>query len=55
MTLYGGIDLHSNNAMISIVDARDQLVCEKWLPNDLQSIQSHLDPVRSRLDGLVVE
>ena len=55
MTLYGGIDLHSNNDMISIIDAQDHLVCEKRLPNNLQSIQAHLDPYRSRLDGLVVE
>ena len=32
MTLYGGIDLHSNNAMISIIDAQDHLVFEKRLP-----------------------
>ena len=55
MTLYGGIDLHSNNAMVSIIDSQDHLVFEKRLANDLQSIQSHLDPYRSRLDGLVVE
>lgn len=55
MTLYGGIDLHSNNAMISIIDAQDHLIFEKRLPNNLSSIQSHLDPYRSRLDGLVVE
>jgi transposase len=55
MTLYGGIDPHSNNAMISIIDAQDHLVFEKRLANNLSSIQSHLDPYRSRLDGLVVE
>ena len=55
MTLYGGIDLHSNNVMISIIDAQDHLVFERRLANNLSSIQSHLDPYRSRLDGLVVE
>jgi hypothetical protein len=55
MTLYGGIDLHSNNAMISIIDAQDHVISEKRLPNDLPRIQAHLAPYRSRLDALVVE
>jgi hypothetical protein len=55
MTLYGGIDPHSNNAMISIIDAQTHLVCEKRLPTELQSIQAHEGPYGSRLDGLVVE
>jgi transposase len=55
MTLYGGIDLHSNNAMISIIDAQDHVISEKRLPNDLPRIQAHLAPYRSGLDALVVE
>lgn len=55
MTLYGGIDLHSNNAMISIIDTQDHLISEKRLPNNLPRIQAHLEPFRSGLDALVVE
>lgn len=55
MALYGGIDLHSNNVMISVIDTQDHLIFEKRLPNDLPLIQSHLQPYQSRLRGLVVE
>ena len=55
MTLYGGIDLHSNNLMISLIDEHDQLISEKRLPNDLVSIQTHLQPFQADLSALVVE
>ena len=46
MTLYGGIDLHSNNVMVSLIDDVDQLVSEKRLPNNLDTIQAHLHPFK---------
>ena len=55
MTLYGGIDLHSNNVMISLINDVDQLVSEKRISNDLELIQSHLAPFKSELSALVVE
>ncbi len=55
MTLYGGIDLHSNNSVISIIDSQDRLVSERRLPNNLPTIQAHLESYRRELDGLVVE
>ena len=39
MTLYGGIDLHSNNVMISLIDAQDHLISEKRLPNELPLVE----------------
>ena len=35
MKLYGGIDLHSNNCVVVVLDEEDRVVYEKRLPNDL--------------------
>jgi hypothetical protein len=35
---YCGIDLHSNNTVVSVVDEEDHVVAEKRLPNDLEKI-----------------
>ena len=32
---YSGIDLHSNNSVVSVIDETDRVVAEKRLPNDL--------------------
>lgn len=53
--LYGGIDLHSNNVMISLIDDVDQLISEKRIPNDLNLIKTHLEPFKSDVSALVVE
>jgi len=55
MTLYGGIDLHSNNVMISLINDNDQLVSEKRISNNFNLIQTHLAPFRADLSALVVE
>lgn len=55
MTLYGGIDLHSNNALICVISECDQLISEKRLPTDLPCIQAHLQPFNGDLAGLVAE
>ena len=55
MKLYGGIDLHSNNNVMAIVDESDRVVYQKRLPNDLDTILKRLAPYQSELEGLVVE
>ena len=55
MTLYCGIDLHSNNSVISVIDAEDRVRYEKRLPNDLGIIGSELMAYRDELEGVVVE
>ncbi|MEL7046178.1 MAG: hypothetical protein AAGL66_14355 [Pseudomonadota bacterium] len=55
MTLYGGIDLHINDAVISIIGFQDRLVWEKRLANNVPTIQAHLEYYLRELDGLVVE
>lgn len=32
---YSGIDLHSNNSVVTVTDEEDRVVAEKRLPNDL--------------------
>jgi len=55
MTLYCGIDLHSNNSMISVIDDNDRLISEKRLDNDLNTISHHLLPYQNDMTGVVVE
>jgi transposase len=55
MTLYGGIDVHANNRVIALLDADDQVVAERRLPNDLNTILAYLAPPHAELAGLVVE
>ena len=33
MSLYGGIDLHSNNSVIVLLNDHDKLIYQKRLPN----------------------
>jgi transposase len=55
MKLYGGIDLHSNNSVLVLIDEEDRVVVEKRLRNDLAVILGELAPYRKKLAGLVVE
>lgn len=55
MKLYCGIDLHSNNSVISIIDEVDKVKVEKRMPNDLNMIVELLKPYREQIVGIVVE
>jgi transposase len=55
MQLYCGIDLHSNNSMVSLIDENDRLINEKRLDNNLETITHHLQPYQSEISGVVVE
>ena len=52
---YSGIDLHSNNSVVTITDESDRVVAERRLPNDLARIVEFLSPWREELAGVVVE
>lgn len=52
---YSGIDLHSNNSVVTIVDEEDRVMAEKRLPNDLTKILDFLKPWKDELVGVVVE
>jgi transposase len=55
MKLYGGIDLHSNNHWLTIIDEQDRRVLEKRLRNDLSSTLSVLESYRLDLVSIAVE
>ena len=52
---YSGIDLHSNNSVVTVTDEEDRVVAEKRLPNDLAKILGLLEPWREEIVGVVVE
>ena len=55
MQLYCGIDLHSNNSLISLINENDQVIKEKRLDNDINVISNHLSPFQTDISGVVVE
>lgn len=55
MKLYAGIDLHSSNNYLGIIDAADKRLYGKRLPNCLATIRNALEPFRKRLAGIAVE
>lgn len=55
MKLYAGIDLHSNNSFISIIDEADNVVTKKRIPNELHFILNFIRPYTDHLEGIVVE
>lgn len=55
MQLYCGIDLHSNNSVISLIDQNDKVIRERRLDNDLNLISDYLSPYQSAIAGVVVE
>lgn len=55
MSHYCGIDLHSNNHVVVVIDERDKRVFDKRLNNDLGSTLNVLAPYRETLKGIAVE
>jgi len=55
MALYAGLDLHSRNAYIGIMDKTFNRVFKKRVPNHLELILQTLDPFRDQIKGFVVE
>jgi len=48
MEHYVGIDLHSNNSYIAIIDNENRRVLKKKVKNDLQNVLHVLEPQRNR-------
>jgi transposase len=55
MKLYAGIDLHSNNSFISIIDETGKPVHKKRVPNELSLVLDEMDPYKDQIEGVVVE
>jgi transposase len=54
-TLYAGIDLHSNNNVVVVMDEADTVVYRQRLRNELDAALGALAPFQSALRGVVVE
>jgi transposase len=55
MRLYGGIDLHSNNNVIAVIDESGGVQFKRRVRNDLEQVKAVLGRYRERLSGVVVE
>lgn len=55
MGLYAGIDLHSTNSYIGIIDENAKRVMGQRFPNDKVTILNALAPYKSEMAGVVVE
>ena len=53
--LYGGIDLHSNNKVVALLDENNEVVYQRRLANDLSYIVSQLAVYKEGIQGLAVE
>jgi len=53
--MYSGIDLHSNNSVIAVIDDADHIVAQKRLPNEISKIIGFLARWRDEMAGVVVE
>ncbi|AGF78018.1 transposase [Desulfocapsa sulfexigens DSM 10523] len=54
-SLYAGIDLHSNNSHLAILDQDDKRVFHKKLPNMEDVLLAELKPFQDELSAVVVE
>lgn len=55
MELYAGIDLHSNNSVVTVLDEKDRTVYARRLPNNLDAIVSALRACAGSVRGVAVE
>jgi len=55
METYAGIDLHSSNSYIGIIDGQDKRLYSKRHGNRMDSILKALDPFKKTLKGVAVE
>ncbi|WP_462163670.1 IS110 family RNA-guided transposase [Pseudoalteromonas xiamenensis] len=55
MALYCGIDLHSNNHVIVVIDENDKTVFSKRIANDISLCLDSLTPFKEQLAGVAVE
>ena len=55
MKVYAGIDLHSSNNYVGIIDEEDQRLYQKRLPNKIGHILEALEQFKESMEGVVVE
>jgi len=54
MRTYAGIDLHSSNCYLAVIDEEQRRLFSKRLPNSLDHILSALQPFKEELSGVAV-
>jgi transposase len=55
MKLYSGIDLHSTNSYLAIIDESGKRIFKEKLPNEIATITERLSLYSGTLEGVVVE
>jgi len=55
METYAGIDLHSSNNFVGVINAKDKILYGKRHANRLDDVLKALDPFKDSLKGVVVE
>ena len=55
MEAYAGIDLHSSNSYIGVIDDQDQRLYGKRMANSINQILVALEPFKENLEAVVVE
>jgi transposase len=55
MEVYAGLDLHSTNTYVAMIDKDNKVLYKQRHSNDVSSILSALDPFRNDIHGVVVE
>lgn len=55
MSLYCGIDLHSNNHLVVIIDSKDNRLVEEKLSNNIELTLKLLKPFRHRVKDIAIE
>lgn len=55
MALYCGIDLHSDNLFLVVLDEQDRVQVQRKLPVALETVLGVLEPHRGKLAGVAVE
>ena len=55
MKAYVGIDLHSTNSYVGIIDQKDKRLFQKRLPNNLDNVLKALSPFKKQIEGIAIE
>jgi len=55
MKTYAGIDLHSSNNYIGVIDAKDKRLYSKRHANRIEAVLKVLGTFKSSLQGVVIE
>jgi transposase len=55
LSYYCGIDLHSDNNVIGVIDSNGNKLSMKKYPNNLETVKKALNPFAAHLEGIVIE